>query len=327
MARTAHTPVIHETPEIDTQSIAQESSALTAVSIAEQQQNARVRAVALRVGYQLPADAIDPDLIQRDIAANMRRSVEACLEVGRGLTVLKEACQHGQFIARLEVLGMDRGVAARFMQAAMKFSNVPTSAHLTKAIGSQSKLLELLVLDDDQVEELVLKGETGPLKFDEVDTMSVKELRSKVREAKQEKEAMQRLLQDKNATIDQFITDKPVTQGWHERVAPFKAEVSAHFDAADELIGRLYVAHGEILQADFGEETDPEGANLALRSCAVLYGDRLNRMCQQLAELRDQFEATLAGWSGELDNRNLDLFRADAGPDQDDDDAAVAEAA
>lgn len=125
----------------------------------------------------------------------------------------------------------------------------------------------------------------------------------------------------------QFITDKPVTQGWHERVAPFKAEVSRHFDAADELIGRLYVAHGEILQADFGEETDPEGANLALRSCAVLYGDRLNRMCQQLAELRDQFEATLAGWSSELDNRNLDLFRADAGPDQDDDDAAVAEAA
>ena len=157
--------------------------------------------------------------------------------------------------------------------------------------------------------------------------MSVRELRSKLREMRHEKEAMQRLLSEKNAKYDELVTSKPVTQGWYERVAPFKAEVSRHFDAADELIGRLYVAHGEILQADFGEETDPEGATLALRSCAVLYGDRLNRMCQQLAELRDQFEATLAGWSGELDNRNLDLFRADTGPDQDDDDAAVAEAA
>ena len=51
----------------------------------------RVRAVALQMGYQLPGDGVDADLIQRDIAANMRRSVEACLEVGRGLAVLKEA--------------------------------------------------------------------------------------------------------------------------------------------------------------------------------------------------------------------------------------------
>ena len=33
-----------------------------------------VRAVARQVGYQLPADCIDPDLIQRDISANMRRA-------------------------------------------------------------------------------------------------------------------------------------------------------------------------------------------------------------------------------------------------------------
>ena len=37
----------------------------------------RVRAVALQMGYQLPGDGVDADLIQRDIAANMRRSVEA----------------------------------------------------------------------------------------------------------------------------------------------------------------------------------------------------------------------------------------------------------
>ena len=35
----------------------------------------------------------------------------------------------------------------------------------------------------EETRELVLKGETGPLKFDEVDSMSVKELRAKVRAA------------------------------------------------------------------------------------------------------------------------------------------------
>lgn len=315
MARTAHTPVIHETPEIDPQAIAQESSALTAVSIAEQQQNARVRAVALRVGYQLPGDAIDPDLIQRDIATNMRRSVEACLEVGRGLSVLKEACPHGQFLSRLEVIGLDRKVAAKFMQAVEKFSNVSSTRHFAAAIGSQTKLFELLVLDDDQIEDLVLEGETGPLKFDEVDSMSVKELRAKVRAAKQEHEAMQRLLADKNAKMDELTTIKLAVSAWDEKVNAFKAQIGAHFDTLDEGITQIYLIHHAILQEDTQWGGDDEQERLILRQFATLYGDRLRRLTQQFAELRDHYDATLAGWAAELDTRNLDLFQAEQGDD------------
>jgi hypothetical protein len=318
MARTAHTPVIHETPEIDIQSVAQESSALTAVSIAEQQQSARVRAVALRVGYQLPADAIDPDLIQRDIAANMRRSVEACLEVGRGLSVLKEACPHGQFLSRLEVIGLDRKVAAKFMQAVEKFSNVSSTRHFAAAIGSQTKLFELLVLDDDQIDELVLEGETGPLKFDEVDSMSVKELRAKVRAAKQEHEAMQRLLADKNAKLDELTTAKLAVSAWDEKVNRFKAQIGAHFDTLDEGITQIYLIHHAILQEDTQWGGDDEQERLILRQFATLYGDRLRRLTQQFAELRDHYDATLSGWAAELDTRNLDLFQAGQGDDDDD---------
>lgn len=171
------------------------------VSLAEQQHAAAVRAVAAQVGYQLPAECVDPDLIQRDIAANMRRSVEACLEVGRGLMVLKTACEHGQFAARLDVLGIDKHVAARFMQSAAKFSKLPTSATL-KAIGNQSKLFEMLVLDDEQLEELELTGQTGELKLDDVATMSVKELRAKVRELKAEVTAKEDVLATRSAQIN-----------------------------------------------------------------------------------------------------------------------------
>lgn len=178
-------------------------AAVNELTLAASQHDATVRAVAAQLGYQLPADATDPDLIQRDIAANMRRSVEACLEVGRGLAVLKTACEHGQFAARLDVLGIDKHVAARFMQSAAKFSKLPTSATL-KAIGNQSKLFEMLVLDDEQIEELELTGQTGELHLDDVATMSVKELRKAVREARETAEARARLLSEKDEKINKL---------------------------------------------------------------------------------------------------------------------------
>ena len=158
----------------------------TDVVLVQAQHDSHVRAVALQLGYQLPADCTDPDLIQRDISANMRRSVEACLEVGRGLGVLKAACQHGNFMARLDVLSIEPRVAQRFIASASRFSNAATSP-LLKAIGNQSKLFEMLVLDDDQIEELQLTGQTGELKLDDIASMSVKELRANLREARKEK--------------------------------------------------------------------------------------------------------------------------------------------
>ena len=158
------------------------------------EQEALVRATAAKIGYLLPADATDPDLIQRDISANMRRSVEACLEVGRGLTVLKAACGHGNFMARLEVLGIDVNVAGKFMHAVRKFSNSSSTMNLTRALGNQTKLFEMLVLDDEQIEELALTGQTGELHLDAVAGMSVKELRAAVRELKADKVATDEVL-------------------------------------------------------------------------------------------------------------------------------------
>lgn len=183
--------------------IAQDMSAANQLALITRETDTRVRAVAQHLGYHLPADTTSPDLIQRDISANMRRSVEACLEVGKGLAVLKSACQHGEFIDRLEVLGIEARVAQKFMQSATKFGNAPTSA-LLKAAGSQNRLFEMLVLDDEQIEELELTGQTGELTLDDVATMSVKELRTALREARQEKSAVEKVLTDKNASMDKL---------------------------------------------------------------------------------------------------------------------------
>ena len=93
MARPQKTPATPAHTELDEARIDGAVVAMrqdaTALAEANAQRETTVRAVAQQLGYQLPADCTDPDLIQRDISANMRRSVEACLEVGRGLAVLK----------------------------------------------------------------------------------------------------------------------------------------------------------------------------------------------------------------------------------------------
>jgi hypothetical protein len=203
--------------------------------------DAMVRAVAAQVGYQLPMEVADPDLIQRDIAANMRRSVEACLEVGRGLAVLKAACEHGQFMGRLDVLGIETRVAQRFMASAARFSNA-ASTPLLKAAGNQTKLFEMLVLDDEQLEELALTGQTGELALDDVATMSVKELRAAVREERAERKAQEEVAAEKSKRIDTLKRQLKRIQAAppDEELADLKREaVSIGNDAHGLLLGSL----------------------------------------------------------------------------------------
>jgi len=107
-------------------------------------------------------------------------------------------------MARIDVLGIDVHVVSRFVSAAVKFSKLRSNANLTQAIGNQTKLFEMIALDGDQLEELELTGQTGELALDDVATMSVKELRKAVREAKLEKEATDRLLETKNKQLDKL---------------------------------------------------------------------------------------------------------------------------
>lgn len=203
---------------------------------------AHIRAVALQVGYQLPADSTDPDLIQRDIAANMRRSVEACLEVGRGLTALKAACAHGEFGKRLEILNLEDRVARRFMQAAAKFTNRALTPGLAKAIGNQTKLFELLILDDEQIDDLALSGQTGDLCLDDISTMSVKELRKALRQERLDNqfiaEKREKAEREKDALEREIRQGGPRTRSLDEQMVPFMQEVGDRQVLIEEAIGK-----------------------------------------------------------------------------------------
>ncbi len=265
--------------EIAFERLAQDTNELVLVKA---QHESAVRAVALKVGYLLPADCTDPDLIQRDISANMRRSVEACLEVGRGLAVLKTACGHGNYVARLDVLGIDRVVAWKFIQSAEKFSNVSSTQHLTRAIGNQTKLFEMLVLGDNQLEELELTGQTGDLKLDEIATMSVKELRAALREAKAEGTANQSILDSKNAKIDKLEREKKRIQSApaDEAMSDLKKEATG---IANDALGAV---RGNMRQALKVLQAHGEDGN---HNHTLFMAGLVGQLTAELAALREEF--------------------------------------
>lgn len=228
-------------PKVNDGALERANNASKELATVNAEQDKAVRVVADGLGYELPADSTSPELIIRDIASNMRRSVEACLEVGKGLCVLKAACAHGEFAARLDAIGMEPRVAQRFMQSAMRFSNA-VSTPLLAAAGNQTKLFEMLVLDDEQIEELVLTGQTGELALDDVSGMSVKELRAALREERQERQADKDLLETKNKRIDKLEkeTQRIAKMTPDETLLAVKKEAASFYnDAQGLIVGQL----------------------------------------------------------------------------------------
>lgn len=290
---------IIETDTLSPERLAQAGAAAQELIELKNQASVNARSMAVAVGYSLPADCTDPDLIQRDIMMNMRRSVESCLEVGRGLLVLKNLVGHGNFVIRLDVLQIEERVARRFMQSAKKFSNRALTPVLQSA-GNQTKLFEMLVLDDEELEELALTGQTGELVLDDVATMSVKELRAKLREAKLEQAANEKLLQDKNTKLDKLtrdakkgvaaITNWPVAfEPLYEQTDKAYRQIETSFSDISNIIAAALA-----VEIEAGEEISRD---LAFQGLANKLNDLIGMSESVLAREKKKFSKTLDSWT------------------------------
>ncbi|NJT88170.1 DUF3102 domain-containing protein [Escherichia coli] len=138
----------------------------------------------------------------------MDQSAEAMLEAGKRLVILKENEPHGEYVQIVkEQLNLEPRIAQKMAQAALKFlspeltSKAKTFSHL-----GRSKLYELMLEDDEDLAELADGGTVAGLTLDDVDRMSVRELRQALREARETNAAQQRVLADKNEKIDSLST-------------------------------------------------------------------------------------------------------------------------
>lgn len=200
MSRTASPlPESKETP-VELERIALDIQATNQLATLERTAAENVVVLAQQLGYD---GALSVGALEDGIRFYQQRTAEACLELGKRLVLLKEASLHGEFKPRLELLGIDERAARRFMAAATRFSKRVTSPVL-KVANTQSKLLELLVLDDSELAELAEGGTVRGMVMDDIEHMGVRELRAALRETRQEKIADDKLMADKNAKIDKL---------------------------------------------------------------------------------------------------------------------------
>nr|VFK16230.1 MAG: hypothetical protein BECKLFY1418C_GA0070996_10227 [Candidatus Kentron sp. LFY] len=187
-------------PVLDEERLAADLSARDQLAEWNHEANENATALATQLGYE---GSMTLGGLEDEIRFYQKRTVEACIELGKRLLILKELTPHGEFGKRVELLGVSPQMARKFMGSTLKFSK-RSSTSVLKAAGSQTKLLELLVLDDDEVEALEKGESVRGVTLDEVDTMSASELRHALRDSRADLEARGRLLSERNEEVDRL---------------------------------------------------------------------------------------------------------------------------
>ncbi|NYT80909.1 DUF3102 domain-containing protein [Alcaligenaceae bacterium] len=211
-----------------------------AESILRQQNEAseRLALVVAQFGDGLPFDPHRYEYIIRD---HLARSAESMLAAGRALIVARESLPHGEFMPFISRIGIEHSLAKRMMQAAVKFSDGAT-AKLVDAAGNKTKLFELLVLDDEEIEVLAQGGTVAGLELDDVERMSAGDLRKALREAREEKKAADQLMSEKNTAIDRLRAEITKTATRIQSTPPdeeaqaLRAELTAQAHGAEHAV-------------------------------------------------------------------------------------------
>lgn len=252
---------------------------------------ARENAVAL--AKQLNYDgALTVGGLEEEIKFYQRRSVEAVLETGKRLLLLKEIAGHGDFMVRLEGLGIGQTLANKLMASTLKFSNSSSTTILNLPNINQGKLLELLVLDDGEVEALSNGDTVRGIKLDDIDCLSVSELRASLRKAKREQDEEKAAQVEMTRRRDQRINKleeenaRLTASPKPERTAAMEEEERLRFvsDHSMMLVREIEVglrSHFALLEKLFPEGLPPNHVRLAqqqaisqvIQASRVLAGD------------------------------------------------------
>ena len=151
-----------------------------------------------------------------------QKTLEGMFELGRALIVLKEHNDRGRFMDLVQSeFGLHQREAQRMMNATYRFASPQMQKAAPKLMNlGKSKLLELLVEEDDTLTELVDGGELNGHTLDDVDRMTIKELRLALREAKDTAAAKDQVIGDKSKKIDELAEKLAKKQGSVKEPAP-----------------------------------------------------------------------------------------------------------
>ncbi|MBV2125762.1 MAG: DUF3102 domain-containing protein [Candidatus Thiodiazotropha sp. (ex Ctena orbiculata)] len=218
---------------------------------------------------------------------------QSILEIGSRLIRLKEHLPHGDFETSLHDIGIAPREARRMMQATAKFTG--TKAKLADL--GKTKLLELMVEDDEDLEALADGGTLAGLKLDDIERLSTRELRDTLRTEREkrdkENETHERLLEQKNKKIDKLakeLNNGPVIPKWPELAESTNVETTIAAGKILMAFDALDAIQDQILNGDY-EGMDPEDTERATEFMAVTLGQSLEQAQTRLNELLNNFTA------------------------------------
>lgn len=276
--------------------LARSEAAVTELALMSQERRQAATALARQLNYE---GSTDPGVLENSARDAIRRIGAGIFELGGYLLLLKEACEHGKFLPVLERLGLGVDAAQRYMAVTRRFANTASTRHLA-ALGV-TKLVELLPLDDEQIEDLTELGQTGELHLDDVARMSVKELRATVRAQRADAKASDELMDKKNARIDKLEREKSLIarQSPDEALAALKLEATRiTAEAEGVVLGGLRQAI-IALQDHADAEGDAHAQDVFLAGLVGQVQAQLNRLREEfglpdVSEVAHSFEPEAA---------------------------------
>ncbi|MPY07390.1 hypothetical protein [Moraxella catarrhalis] len=236
----------------------------------------------------------------------INKTLEGMFELGKALIVLKEHTEHGRFLEIAEKeFGIKRAEVARLINATMRFGSKEMkqvqAKFSEKGIG-KSKILELLVEDDDNLIELANGGDINGNTLDDVDRMTIKELRLALREAREDKQAKDEVISQKSAKIDELAEKLAKQKVKEPRPGDVARELSAQL-ASTEVAARSEISKLKDIFDGFAAHTLAHGSD----HTALMVG-AINQLILDCERLRNKYDLpadaptdTVPAWLQEMD--------------------------
>ncbi len=196
MARKPNPDPVPHGDQMNTAALKEGSKALTELS-------KRSAEIVERFGDGL---AYDRSRVVSEARFFMAQAAEGILQTGKRLILLKEHEPHGSWQdIVVNELHMSARTAQVAMQAAAKFlSPALASKAQTYALLGTSKLLDLVSEPDDDLAELAEGGTLAGHTIDDIQAMSVRELRTALSDARKAAAAKDKVIQNKSTKLDKL---------------------------------------------------------------------------------------------------------------------------
>lgn len=230
----------------------------------------------------------------------MAASAEAMLEAGKALIQIKENEPHGDFLVIVEQrLQLAPRTAQKMMAAAVKFLAPTLAAKApTLALLGKSKLFELMVEDDEDLEQLADGGTLAGATLDEMQTLSARELRAALLEERRKAAAKDKVIAKKDQKLNALAEADEVRRNGapNEREDQQTADLRDAGIAAELALRRLLAAVDEVTQAPA-----TAAAELCARQTLDYVAQRLADMAAERGIAVDVLgEPVQPGWRREL---------------------------